>query len=126
MAAATVIKKVLSKEERVKRERARLKRIFKNLPDDVQKICDGLIVQAARLRIMLDDSWEDISINGDVEQFTQSKDAAPYERLRPVAQLFNSRDKAYQTTIKMLCDRLPDVGQREDAKDELRRFNSGG
>ena len=115
----------MSKEERVKKEIARLRKIFENMPEDVLKVSDGLITQAARMRVSLDDMWIDICENGDIEMFTQSADAPAYERMRPVAQLFNSRDKAYQTIVKQLTDRLPDKREREDAKDALRRFNAG-
>jgi len=115
----------MSKDVRVKKEVARLRKVFANMPEDVLKVSEGLFIQAARMRVSLDDLWADICENGDVEQFTQSADAPAYERLRPVAQLFNSRDKAYQTIVKQLTDRLPDKKEREDAREALRKFNEG-
>ena len=58
----------------------------------------------ARLRILLDEMWIDISENGDVEMFSQSDKQEPYERERPIAKLFNSRDMSYQRIIKQLTD----------------------
>ena len=97
----------LSKDARVFKEIQRLDEIFKNMPEDEHAICQGVIVQAARLRIMLDDMWADICENGDTEQFSQSERTEPYERERPVARLFNNRDKNYQQIIKQLCDLSP-------------------
>jgi hypothetical protein len=101
------------REKLVKREVNRLKKIYKDIPDDKQKIVQGLIIQAARLRVMLDALWEDISEKGDYELFTQSEKTEPYERERPVARLYNSRDQSYQRIIKQLTDLLPDSPKTE-------------
>ena len=110
----------LSKEARVKKEQARLKKIFKALSEQELAVCDGLIVQAARLRILLDDAWDDIKIKGDVEMFTQSENAPPYERKRPVAELYNAREKNYQTAVRQLMDRIPQGSK--DAAEDIMRF----
>jgi hypothetical protein len=104
------------REELVKREVERLRKIFKDIPPLKLKVVEGLIVQAARLRILLDDMWEDICQNGDYELFTQSEKIDPYERERPVAKLYNSRDQAYQRVIKQLTDLLPDDVDKEEIK----------
>jgi hypothetical protein len=102
-----VVKKELTREELTKKEIDRLKKIYKDIPPDTLKVVDGLIVQAARLRIMLDHMWKDIDENGDVEMFSQSEKTEPYERERPVARLYNTRDKNYQSVIKQLSDLFP-------------------
>ncbi|MDS3866864.1 hypothetical protein RJB92_01260 [Staphylococcus hominis] len=95
-------------EARVKKEKQRLDKIFKSIPDDKKRVAQGLIVQAARMRILLDDAWLDIQEKGDYELFTQSENAPPYERERPIAKLFNSRDAAYQKIIMQLSKLLPE------------------
>lgn len=95
-------------EARVKKEKQRLDKIFKSIPDDKKRVAQGLIVQAARMRILLDDAWVDIQEKGDYELFTQSENAPPYERERPIAKLFNSRDAAYQKIIMQLSKLLPE------------------
>lgn len=99
----------------VNKERARLKRIFSNVEENKMKIVEGLIMQAARLKILLDEMWIDISEKGDYELFSQSEKLEPYERERPVAKLYNSRDQSYQKVIKQLIDLLP-APEQEDAK----------
>lgn len=44
-------KKELTKEERVNKEIRRLKRIYKELPKDTLMVVEGLIVEAADLRV---------------------------------------------------------------------------
>lgn len=115
----------IGKEERVSKEQKRLLKVFKNIPKDKKTVVDGLIWQAARLRIMLDDMWGDIKTNGDTEQFSQSEKTDPYERERPVARLYNTRDKNYQTIIKQLVDLLPDDNNADPAED-LKAFLEAG
>jgi hypothetical protein len=111
--------------EPIDKEIARLSALFEDIAPEKKSVCEGLIVQAARLRVMLDKAWEDIQAKGDTELFSQSPSTEPYERERPVAHLFNARDKAYQTIIKTLVDMLPD-GAKPGASDELMKFALSG
>lgn len=104
------------REALVKAEKDRLKKLFKTIPKNKLKVVEGLIIQAARLRVLLNFMWEDISENGDYELFSQSDKADPYERERPVARLYNTRDQSYQRIIKQLTDLLPDDKDKEKVK----------
>lgn len=100
-------------------EYRRLMKIFKHLPPAKLSVAEGLIRQAARQRERLDNLWEDLQINGEVEMFSQSENSKPYARERPAAKNFRDTDKAYQSIIKQLCDLAPDV-QIPDALDKFR------
>ena len=91
----------------VKAEIDRLTEIYKDLPQNQFAVAQGLIVQAARLRIRLDMLWDDILLHGETEQFTQSDKTDPYERERPSARLFTTTDKNYQSIIKQLNELTP-------------------
>ena len=82
-----------------KSEIERLTEIYKDLPPNQFAVAQGLIVQAARLRVRLDKLWRDIKKGGEVELFTQSEKTEPYERERPAARLFTATDKNYQSII---------------------------
>ena len=86
----------------------RLTKIYKGLPPNKFAVAQGLIVQAARLRVRLDALWEDLQQNGETELFTQSERTEPYERERPAARLFTATDKNYQAIIKQLNELTPD------------------
>ncbi|UFA56478.1 hypothetical protein [Staphylococcus aureus] len=105
---------IIVDENLVLKEKERLQVLYKDIPSNKLKVVDGLIIQAARLRVMLDYMWEDIKEKGDYDLFTQSEKARPYERERPVAKLFNARDAAYQKIIKQLSDLLPE--EKEDTE----------
>lgn len=105
---------IIVDENLVLKEKERLQVLYKDIPSNKLKVVDGLIIQAARLRVMLDYMWEDIKEKGDYDLFTQSEKAPPYERERPVGKLFNARDAAYQKIIKQLSDLLPE--EKEDTE----------
>ena len=50
---------------------------------------------------------EDLDTNGFTEMFSQSEKLDPYERERPVARLYNSMNKNFQSIMKQLSDFLP-------------------
>ena len=99
-------------------EVSRLKKIYKDLPPNQFAVVQGLIVQAARLRVRLDQLWNDIQENGETEMFTQSVNTEPYERERPCARLFATTDKNYQAIIKQLNELTP----ASKKKDKLSRM----
>ncbi|MGL9786419.1 hypothetical protein IGK19_001712 [Enterococcus sp. DIV0837a] len=101
------------RNEKVAAEEKRLNDLFYDLTDDKKKVVSGLVTQAARLKILLDEMWIDISEKGDYELFSQSENQIPYERERPVAKQYNARDQSYQRIIKQLTDYLPE--ERRDA-----------
>ena len=96
-----------------KSEYERLMGIYQGLPDNKLAVAEGLIRQAARLRVRLDD----LRANGETEQFSQSAGAKPYERERPASRAFTSTDKAYQSIIKQLNDLCPDIREKDDLDD---------
>lgn len=109
----------------VEEEIARLEEVYADIPENKKVLIDGLIEQAARLRVSLTLLWRDICEKGDVELFTQSDKTLPYERERPAARLFNARDKNYQSIIKQLNELLPE-GQVTDEGEALMNFVTGG
>jgi hypothetical protein len=115
-------KKELTKDERIKKEVRRLNRIYKDIAKDNKAIIDGLIQRAAYMRITLEDWEKDIMENGCIEMFTQSEKTDPYERERPVARLYNTMNKNYQSIIKQLTDLIPKEVKVVDEDDGFEDF----
>ena len=108
----------MAKKRTVESETARLTELYKELPPKKFALAEGLIVQAARLRVRLDTLWEEIEANGDIEFFTQSKEKSdPYERERPCAKVFTATDKNYQAIIKQLDGMLPPESTKSFAEE---------
>ncbi|PFS27731.1 hypothetical protein COK47_25465 [Bacillus cereus] len=112
------IKKELTKEERVKKEVNRLKRIYKEMPKDTLMVVEGLIVEAADLRVRLEDIRKDLDENGYDEMFSQSENQDPYERERPQARRYISMNKNYQSIMKQLGDYVPKIPPEPKKKDD--------
>lgn len=71
--------------------------LYKDIPENKKKLVEGLIREAARLKVSLDDLWEDIATNGNTELDAQGR-----EKERPTSAIFTSRDKSYRACIKHL------------------------
>lgn len=112
----------MGKEITEKSEIERLSSLYEDIPENKRAIAEGLIVQAARIRVQLDILWKDLQENGSTELFSQSEKTEPYQRERPSARLFVSLDKNYLAIIKQLNDLLP-VGET-DIFAELAEFRS--
>lgn len=70
------------------------------------------------MRITLEDYEKDLDNKGYVEMFSQSEKTDPYERERPVARLYNTMNKNYQTIIKQLGDLLPKENVSKTQQDD--------
>lgn len=112
--------KKVTKKTRIKKENARLREKYGNLPEDTLAIVDGLIDQAAFMRIELEDMRDDILDGGRIELFTQSEKTEPYERERPVVRQHAQMVRNYQNIIKQLDEKLP----KEDLKPKDDGFES--
>ena len=69
-------------------------------------LAQGLIAEAARLRVRCNALWEDLQEKGEVELFAQG-DQEPYERERPASRIYTAANKSYQSIIKQLNDMIP-------------------
>ena len=104
-----------------KAEELRLKKVYSNLPPKQKALAEGLVVQAARLRVYLDELAADIEENGTTELFQQFSNSDPHVRVRPAAQLFAQLDKNYQNIINKLDGMIVEDAPEIDDLDEFRR-----
>ena len=106
-----------TKEQRIKSEKTRLNKIYKNLPEGKKALALGLIEQAAFMRVELSDLSADLKENGWTEMFSQGKQD-PYERARPTGQLYNTTNSNYQKIIGQLDKLLPKEEKSEKKEDD--------
>ena len=109
------------KEEAVKKEEKRLKRIFGRIEKNKKSTIEGLIQRAAFMRISLDEMEQDINKNGFTEKFSQGNQE-PYLRQRPISDIYNKMNTSYQKIVKQLTDLLPKEELRKDDEDEFAAF----
>lgn len=96
-----------TEKNREQLEYERLSVLYEKIPENKRKLVEGLLWQAARLRVSLDDLWEDIKENGNTEMFKQANDGVEFPRERPESKIFAVRDKSYLSIIKKLDEMLP-------------------
>ena len=99
--------KMFAVDDPERAEIERLTEIYRGLPPKQFALAQGLIIQAARLRVRLDKLWAELQEKGETEWFTQSEKTDPYERERPASRTFTATDKSYQSIIKQLNDMIP-------------------
>jgi hypothetical protein len=112
----------MDKEKLIKKEKSRLKKILKELPEDKKKMADGLIAQAAFMRVTLDELQEIMNTDGPVELFEQGKQRMIREH--PAAKTYNTMVRNYTAVCKAMFSLLPEE-QKEIAADELMEFIKG-
>jgi|LauGreDrversion4_2_1035121.scaffolds.fasta_scaffold37641_4 hypothetical protein len=110
----------LTKDDRVRKEILRIKKLLRELPEDRLKIADGIIRRAAFMQVTLEDLEDDIKVNGTTENFSQARDIE-YDRERPSVRIYNTLVKNYAAAMKQIVDMLP---QNDTAKkkDQLLEF----
>ena len=94
-------------KNREQTEYNRLSQLYEKIPENKRALVDGLLWQAARLRVSLDDLYEDLKVNGNTEMFKQANDGVEFPRERPESKIFGARDKSYLSIIKKLDELLP-------------------
>lgn len=113
-----------SREERIKREYNRLKRLLKGLPKEKLAAADGIIHRVSFMAITLEDLEEDININGTIEEFTQGDNT--YDRQRPAATIYNATIKNYSMACKQLTDLIPAGIPKPTGEDPFQKIMGRG
>ena len=107
---------------RIRKEVTRLNKILVAKSDVEKEFLNGLIKRAAFMKCQLEDMEKNLNQNGFTEMFTQSEKTPEYERERPMARMYNSLNKNYQTLMKQLADfvdRTENTGEKDDGFDDF-------
>jgi ADP-heptose:LPS heptosyltransferase len=108
------------KQKQIKKEIAKLRRLCKNLPRDRQRAAEGLIQEAAFMRVTLEETRHIIDHEGVLETFEQGSQR--FLREHPATKVYNAMIQRYSTVCKQLFELLPDADQAKQAEDELMAF----
>ena len=99
-------KKELTKDERVKKEMRRLKRIYKDMDPDVKKATQSLIENAAFMVVTLEDLQETINREGVISEYQNGANQWGTKK-SPEVEIYNTMIKNHMSIIKQLTDLLP-------------------
>ena len=114
----------LTIDQRIKKEKARLSKFYKDMAPEKKGIAVGLIERAAFMRVQCEDLEIDLNENGWTEMFQQSEKVDPYTRARPEGQTYNTLNANYQKIIKQLDGMLPKT-EPKPADDGMDDFIDG-
>lgn len=103
-----------SRETRVRRERNRLKSIFKNIDPNKKKTIESLIDQAAFIRVSLQDLEEELNVNGWTETYQNGENQCGVKKAA-AADVYNSLSKQELAVLKVLVDLTP-AAERKESK----------
>ena len=113
------ISEQLEREKKIKSEINRLKKLYKDLSKDKAKVLEGLIKDAAFMRITLDEFREVLIRHGTTEIFKQGKQEIKVERHE--SKLYLPYIQKYSQVMNQLIDLLPPEEQKKEA-DALTEF----
>jgi len=113
------ISEQLEREKKIKQEINRIKKLYKDFPKDKVKALEGLINEAAFMKVSLEDTRTDLIKNGLTELFQQGEQC--FNRERPEVRIYTTFMQRYSGVMKQLIDLLPVQVKKEEA-DALLEF----
>lgn len=112
---------LIEKNKKIRKETQKLKKLFKDLPDNKKKMAEKLIENASFMSITLDELKEDIKLYGVKETYVNGKDQFGFKESIE-SKTYNTMVKNYMNIIKQLNDMLPEK-KKINEDDEFERFN---
>lgn len=103
------------KEKKIKKELNKLKRKFKDIPNDKKEFYLGLMQRAAFMRVTLEELELHMNYHGAVEWFEQG--SQKLWRESPASKVYNQMIKNYQATLKQLEMLLPEEEKKKVVND---------
>ena len=113
-------KKELTKEEKIKKEKARLKNVFKNLDKNKLTTVAPLISTAAFMAVTLDELQEIINKEGYVSEYKNGANQYGKKQSEAV-EIHISMTRNLTTVIKQLADLAPLEKRKNSKLEALRR-----
>lgn len=111
--------KIKTKEDRIKVEIRKYKRIFKEVDDKRKKVAEGLYEEAAFMKVTLQDLKVLIDKDGVIDEMQQGD----YKILRehPAVKVYNTMVQRFLATSKQMTDILPKKNKKkvEDGFDDF-------
>ncbi len=112
---------IIKKNKAIKKESNRLKKLFKELPENKKKISEKLIDNAAFMSVSLEELKKDIILYGVKETYVNGKNQYGFKESIE-SKTYNITIKNYMAIIKQLNDMLPEE-KKINEDDEFDRFN---
>ena len=112
-------KKEKTKEQKIKTEKNRLKRIFKNLDENKKSLVTPLIEKAAFMSVELDELQEVIENEGWTSEYKNGANQYGTKK-SPEAETYIALSKNYAAIIKQLTELVPPAERKKSRIAALR------
>ncbi len=103
----------LTKEERIKKEIGRIKRILTKLDAKTKKVAQSLIENAAFMSVTLEDLQETINREGVISEYQNGANQWGTKK-SPEVEVYNTMVKNHMAVMKQLTDLLPKEPPKEE------------
>lgn len=117
------ISEQLEKEDKIKKEINRIKKLYKDFNKDKARVLEGLIKEAAFMKVELEELRNDLLITGLTELFVQGEQC--FNRERPESKLYTSFIQRYSQVMKQLIEMLP-AEEKKQEETNLEKFVQKG
>lgn len=111
------------KEKEIKAEVVRIKKMFKEMSKEKLKIIEGLINEAAFMKITLEGIRQELLEEGTTEWFQQG--AQKFKRQHPSVDTYTTLISKYSTVMNQLLNQLPEEEKKNEV-DALMNFVQKG
>lgn len=108
-----------TKEQKIKSEKARLKRIFKGLDENKKKLVEPLMEKAAFMSIELDELQDTIEKSGWTSKYQNGQNQWGTKK-SPEAETYIALSKNYAAVIKQLTELVPAAKRKASRLEALR------
>ena len=112
---------LIEKNKKIKKETNRLKKLFKEIPENRKKLAQRSIENAAFMSVTLEDLMKHMKIYGVKEEYMNGKNQFGFKE-SVESKTYNNMIKNYTNIIKQLNDLLPEE-KKIDEDDEFDKFN---
>lgn len=108
----------LSKEARIKKERNRLRTVFRDLDGNVRKTVEKLMETAAFMAVSLEDLQDIVNAEGYTEEYKNGQNQFGTKETTAV-KIHLAMTKNYSTVIKQLAELAPPERKKKSALQAL-------
>jgi hypothetical protein len=105
----------------IKTTKKKLLKILSKIDENLLKISDSLIENIAFMSVTLDDLMQKIKANGVKEYYCNGKNQFGFKESVEI-KIYNTMQKNFQSSMKLLIDMLSRNGLNDDETEELKKM----
>lgn len=113
------VKKIASKDEKIRKEVARLKKVFKDLDKNMLSTVISLLQNAAFMSVSLEELQETINQNGYISEYQNGENQFGTKK-SPEVEIHIAMTKNHAAIIKQLSDLVPPEKKKDSKLQALR------